>query len=96
MRIASHAARPAPGAARRESPSAPTVASAQDTATGTSLIGETIIARTAGLVATSQPAAAPIALEPRRRPIRNVVHTSNPPVTGTETHNEEGGYEPTE
>ena len=78
MRIAMADASPAPSAERRASPRAPTSASVQNAAAGTSLIGETTIARMAGLVATSQAAASPAAGVTSRRPIANVAQMRSP------------------
>jgi hypothetical protein len=50
---------------------------------GTSLICDLNIMRNVGLVATSHAPASARRSEPRRRPIKKVDHTSNPPVRGT-------------
>ena len=55
---------------------------AQNAAAGTSLIGDTSMASTAGLVATSHAAASPSASESSRRPIANITHTSSAPLSG--------------
>src|SRR5205823_13038491 len=58
------------------------IAVAQNAAAGTSLIGDTSIASTAGLVATSHAAASPIVGDPSFRPIANVIQTSSTPLSG--------------
>ena len=62
--------------------SAKNSATAQNADAGTSLIGETSMARNAGLVASSHAAASPIAGEPSRRPMANVIQTRSAPLSG--------------
>ena len=76
MRIAIAVARPASAALNLESSSTFHVASAQNAAAGTSLIGSLIIVRNVGLVATSQ--AAP---RPRRARSRSPALRASGPIT---------------
>src|SRR6187401_1412527 len=61
IRMAADAASPAISAEREDEPSVKYIAPAQNAAAGTSLIGDTSMASTAGLVATSHAAASPTA-----------------------------------
>src|SRR5262245_33212736 len=83
IRIASDVARPAATALETVGPRIQYVAIVQNAAAGMSLICDLNIMRNVGLVATSHAPASPRRSEPRRRPSRNVDHTSNPPVNGT-------------
>src|SRR5581483_6116667 len=82
MSSAAPIARPQQTASRFDSPSAKYTAAAQHAAAGTSLIGETSMAMTTGLVATNQAAINPVSGDPRRTPIANVIQTSTKPVSG--------------
>ena len=75
-------ASPAVSAALSDSPNAKKIAVVQNAAAGTSLIGDTSIASTAGLVASSHAAPRPIHGDPSLRPIANVIQTSSAPVSG--------------
>ena len=81
--MATDAATPAATALRFDPPNVKYIATAPNAAAGTSLIGETSIARNAGLVAISQAAASPTPSECNLRPIKNVIHTRSAPVIGT-------------
>ena len=83
MRIAIAVAAPASAALNLESSSTFHVASAQNAAAGTSLIGSLIIVRNAGLVATSQAAPRPRRSDRSCRPMPNVAQIKSPAVIGT-------------
>src|SRR5438132_8808390 len=82
IRMATLEASPAISAALSDSPNAKKIAVVQNAAAGTSLIGDTSIASTAGLVASSHAAPRPIHGDPSFRPIANVIQTSSAPVSG--------------
>ena len=83
IRIAIAAATPETTVLQRDASSAFQVASAQNAAAGTSLIGSFTIVRNAGLVEVSQAAPSPSDEEPSVRPMANMDHTSSAAVIGT-------------
>src|SRR5688572_8403868 len=86
IRIAIAAATPATTVFQRHLSSAFHVATAQNAAAGTSLIGSFVIVRNAGLVATSHAAPTPRDEEPSWRPIANVDQINNAAARGTTTN----------